>query len=365
MIKFLDLHKQYLTIKNEIDNAISSVITQGAFIGGKYVSSFEREFADYQKAPFCVGVANGTDALEIAIESFGFPKGSEIIVPANSFIASAEAVTRIGCRVVFCDCNPDTYTVSIEDIRKKITGNTRAIIVVHLYGHPCDMDELNSIASEYNLKIIEDCAQAHGSEYKGKRVGTLGDIGAFSFYPGKNLGAYGDAGAIIVKDENAARKIRMIANHGRLEKYNHEFEGRNSRLDGLQAAILSVKLPHLEKWTERRRAVANQYVEGLKDVSEIHLPQEKVWARHVWHLFVIRVQERDKLKKYLTEKNIETGIHYPICLPKLKAYSYTGQAAESMLANRFDTQLLSLPMGEHITNENVSEIVGIIKQYYK
>jgi dTDP-4-amino-4,6-dideoxygalactose transaminase len=357
MIKFLDIAGQYESIKPEIDDAISSVIKESAFIGGRFVRQFEEDFAAYQQVKDCVGVANGTDAIEVAIEALGLPKGSEVIVPANSFIASSEAVTRSGHRVVFCDCAPETYTLSADDARKRITANTRAIIAVHLYGHPCDMDGLLDLGKRHGLKIIEDCAQAHGAQYKGRRVGGIGDVGTFSFYPGKNLGAYGDGGAIVTNDEALAKKCRMIANHGRTAKYNHELEGRNSRLDGLQAAILGVKLRHLDGWTARRRVVAGLYNEYLKDMPEIKLPMQMDWATHVWHLFVIRVKDRDGLRRHLTDMGIQTGVHYPVSLPKLRAYSYLGQGDEPMLANRFDAELLSLPMGEHVKEQEIEGVV--------
>ena len=349
MIKFLDLKSQYDSIKDEIDEAIKNVINETAFIGGKYVAQFEEEFSSYQEAKHCIGVGNGTDALEIAIESLNLPKGSEIIVPANSFIASSEAITRTGHKVVFCDCDESNYTISIPSLKSKITDNTKAIMAVHLYGHPCDMDEILALANEFNLKVIEDCAQAHGAEYKSKRVGSIGDIGTFSFYPGKNLGAYGDGGAIVTNNDDLAKKCKMIANHGRIEKYNHEFEGRNSRLDGLQAAILSVKLKHLDNWTEARIKVADYYLENLKDLDGIILPKRENWAKQVYHLFVIRTKKRDDLQKYLKENDISSGVHYPISLPKLGAYNYTNQANEDFFANRSDRELLSLPIGDHFT----------------
>lgn len=357
MVKFLDLNHQYQRIKSDIDTAIAQVIQDTAFIGGAYVTTFEQAFATYLQVNHVVGVANGTDALEIAIESLDLPKESEIIVPANSFIASAEAVTRMGHRVVFCDCNPDDYTLSIASVRAKVTSKTKAIIAVHLYGHPCDMDALREIAADYSLKIIEDGAQAHGAEYKGSRVGTMGDIGTFSFYPGKNLGAYGDGGTIVTNNERLATRCRMIANHGRLSKYNHEFEGRNSRLDGLQAAILTVKLAYLDQWTAARIAVADRYLEQLKTVSDIILPVRQQGVKQVYHLFVIRTQYRDHLKEALAKQQIQTGIHYPIALPKLNAYQYLGQANESFIANQIDSQLLSLPMGEHLSQDDVDRVI--------
>ena len=272
MIKFLDLNKQYLSIKKDIDSAIESVISDSSFIGGKYVSQFEENFSSYHNSKYCIGVGNGTDALEIAIEALDLPKDSEIIVPGNSFIASAEAVIRSGYNIVFCDVDSDDYTISINDLKRKITHNTSAVIAVHIYGHPCNMDLLLNISRQNNIKIIEDCAQAHGAKYKEKKVGSIGDVGCFSFYPGKNLGAYGDGGAIVTNDESLATKCRMIANHGRIKKYDHEFAGRNSRLDGIQAAILNVKLNHLDAWTENRIEIANFYIERLKEVRDIVIP---------------------------------------------------------------------------------------------
>ena len=227
------------------------------------------------------------------------------------------------------------------------------------------MDEILAIAKEHNLKVIEDCTQSHGAEYKGKKVGAIGDAGTFSFYPGKNLGAYGDGGAIVTNNEELAKKCKMIANHGRVEKYNHEFEGRNSRLDGLQAAILSVKLKHLDKWTEARIKVADYYLENLKDADGIILPKREDWAKQVYHLFVIRTQKRDELQQYLKDNGIQSGIHYPIALPKLQAYDYTGQEGEDFFANKSDVELLSLPMGEHLNECDLEEVVEKIKRFFK
>tara|TARA_B100000780_G_C21125273_1_gene456400 strand:- start:1140 stop:2240 length:1101 start_codon:yes stop_codon:yes gene_type:complete len=356
MIKFLDLQKQYLSIQDEIDTAIKDVIQNSSFIGGKDISYFEESFAHYQDSSHCIGVANGTDALEIAIESLDLPKNSEVIVPANSFISSAEAVSRQGLKVVFCDVNSSDFTINIKDLEKRLTSKTSAIMAVHLYGHPCDMDSLSLIAKNNNLRIIEDCAQAHGAEYKDKRVGSIGDIGCFSFYPGKNLGAYGDAGAIVTNDETLAKKSRMIANHGRIEKYNHEFEGRNSRMDGLQAAILNVKLTKLDMWTSQRILLADTYLDLLKDFTEIILPSRKEWAKQVYHLFVIRSDSRDSLQKSLKEEGIATGIHYPIALPKLKAFEYLNQSKEEGFAWKSDNTLLSLPIGDHLDVEDLIKV---------
>lgn len=364
-VKFLDLYAQYTSMREEIDVAIASVIKESAFVGGKYAKVFEDAFANYLKADWCVGVGNGTDALEIAIEALQLPADSEIIVPANSFIASSEAVTRSGCRVVFCDCDPATYTISVADVERRITPRTKALIAVHLYGQPCSMKELMRLAQRYGLRVIEDCAQAHGAEYQGLRVGTIGDIGTFSFYPGKNLGAYGDAGAIVTKDESLARQCRMIANHGRIGKYNHEFEGRNSRLDGLQAAILTVKLKNLEKWTERRIAIAKLYGQLLKGIKGVELPLVADGVRHVYHLYVIRTSKRDQLKVFLADRGVETGVHYPTALPKLPAYAYLRQEEETFCANLADANLLSLPIGEHLSDEQVSYVAAQLKIFFE
>ncbi len=364
MIKMLDLHKQYISIKDEIDNAIFSVIDDSAYISGKYVSKFESEFASYIDTDYCVGVANGTDALEIAIEAANLPPGSEIIVPGNSFIASAEAVTRTGHKVVFCDVEPETYVICPTSFEKKITSNTSAVIVVHLYGHPCDMNAIKDISLKHNLMVIEDCAQAHGAKYRGKAVGSIGDIGTFSFYPGKNLGAYGDGGAITTNNKELADKVRMISNHGRIDKYDHKFEGRNSRLDGIQASILSVKLNYLPLWTEKRIKIANYYLDNLFGVGDIILPRKEDWAVQVYHLFVIRTNRQKDLKDYLNSFNIQTGNHYPISLPQLEAYKYLNQYDEDMNCSKNSSQLLSLPIGEHLEEDDIKFVVDKIKDFY-
>lgn len=365
MIKFLDLSAQYQTIKKDIDQAIQNVIQESAFIGGRHVAQFENEFAGYVDAGYCIGVGNGTDALEIAIEALDLPPGSEIIIPANSFIASSESVTRCGYKPVFCDINETDYTLDINDVKSRITDKTSAVIAVHLYGHPCDMDPLLDLAREHGLRIIEDCAQAHGAEYKGRRIGAIGDIGAFSFYPGKNLGAYGDAGAIVTNNEALALRCRMIANHGRKEKYDHLFEGRNSRLDGLQAAVLSVKLKHLDDWIAIRRKCADVYRKYLTGVDELHLPAEQPWSRHAYHLFVIRTKERDALRDLLRNGAVETGIHYPVALPGLEAYRNHFQHNESMRATRYSETLLSLPIGEHLSSDDVTYVSEWVIKFFQ
>lgn len=361
-IPFLDLQAQYRAIKSEIDGAIAAVIADCAFINGYYANTFETEFAAYQQTAHCVGVGNGTDALEIILEALDLPTGSEIIIPANTFIATSEAVARAGHTVVFCDCEPLTYTISVASARKRITGKTRAIIPVHLYGQPCDMDGLAALADEFGLKIIEDCAQAHGAEYHGKRVGTFGVAGTFSFYPGKNLGAYGDAGAIVTNSKELAIQCRMIANHGRTAKYDHQFEGRNSRMDGIQAAILSVKLRHLDAWTEARREVAARYRTLFED-SSIALPEEREMARHVYHLFVVQVDEREAVQEYLKKNSIETGIHYPIPLPMLAAYRHLGHTMADfpMLASSVN-RIISLPIYPELSEDHIVTIAKTLSK---
>jgi dTDP-4-amino-4,6-dideoxygalactose transaminase len=363
VIKFLDLHAQYLGIKPEIDAAIAEVIGDTAFIGGAPVKAFEEQFACFQQAGHCVGVANGTDAIEIALEALALPAGSGVIVPANSFIASSEAVTRSGLRVVFADVDPASYTLDPADVERRITGETRAIVAVHLYGHPCDMDGLGAIARRHGLRIIEDCAQAHGAEYRGRRVGAIGDVGAFSFYPGKNLGAYGDAGAVLTDDADLAKRCRMIANHGRTGKYDHEFEGRNSRLDGLQAAILSAKLRHLDGWVTRRNEVAGRYLRQLAGVGDLVLPSVAPCVRHAFHLFVVRTRFRDSLAEHLAGRGVQTGVHYPVALPRLAAYRHVVQSTEGMFACRADRQLLSLPMGEHLSDADVDAVCDAVASF--
>lgn len=363
MIKFLDLAAQYQSLKPEIDAAIAEIIEGSAFIGGKAVKQFETEFAAYQSAAHCIGVGNGTDAIEIIIEALDLPAGSEIIVPANSFIATSEAVTRMGHRVVFADVDPVTYTLTIDTITPVVTERTGAILAVHLYGYPVPLAPIVEFARARGIRVIEDSAQAHGAEIAGQRIGAIGDAGSFSFYPGKNLGAYGDGGAIVTNDTALAERCRMISNHGRLQKYDHLFEGRNSRLDGLQAAVLLAKLPHLDDWIAQRNAVAQVYLEGLRDLNGIVLPALPDDGRHAFHLFVIRSEQRDQLQAFLADREIQTGIHYPIALPKLRAYDYLGMGDADFFANRTDATLLSLPIGEHLTVEDASVVVEAVRAF--
>ncbi|NIQ13814.1 MAG: aminotransferase class I/II-fold pyridoxal phosphate-dependent enzyme [Candidatus Dadabacteria bacterium] len=365
-IPFVDLKSQYENIREEINEAISEVISSCTFIGGPYLKSFESAFAMFCNVKHCVGVGNGTDALFIALKALGVGKGDEVITAANSFIATSEAITMTRARVVFVDINPMTYNIDTEKIEEKITPKTKAIIPVHLYGQPAEMDTIMEIARKYNLKVVEDAAQAHGAIYKGRHIGSIGDMASFSFYPGKNLGAYGDAGAIVTDDDELADKARMIANHGRKDKFNHEFEGVNSRLDGLQAAILEVKLRYLPEWTELRRKNAYYYNELLKDTALI-TPLEIDNVKAVYHLYVVRVKNglRQKIQDHLKSKGIATGIHYPIALPNLNAYAYLNHKFDDFPeATKASHEILSLPMFPELKENGILVICDSIKKFY-
>lgn len=355
-VPFVDLKAQYLSIKGEIDDAIESVVTETAFVAGKYAAAFESEFAEYTGARHAVAVGNGTDAIEIALGSLGIGRGDEVLVPANTFFATAEAVANVGAKVVFVDCEPRFYNIDTTKIEDRITPRTKAIIPVHLYGLPAEMDEVVAIARKHNLQIIEDCAQAHGAKYKGQTVGTFGDAATFSFYPGKNLGAYGDAGAIVTNDASIAERCRLIANHGQPTKYRHTLVGRNSRMDGIQAAILSVKLRYLNKWLDARRARATRYCDLLADTG-IALPLVPDDRSHTYHLYVIRVKDRDAVAAKLGEAGIDTGLHYPTALPFLEAYADQNyEPADFPVAHAQMSELLSLPMYAELSDEMIEYV---------
>ncbi len=366
-IQLVDLKAQYETIKNDIDSAIKEVISETAFIGGQYISKFEESFAKFCGVKHCVGVGNGTDALFIALSTLGIGAGDEVITVANSFIATSEAITRTGASVVFVDINPKTYNIDTNKIEKKITSRTKAIVPVHLYGQPADMDPILALAKKYNLKIVEDAAQAHGAAYKGQTIGSIGDMACFSFYPGKNLGAYGDGGAIVTSDDTLAKKARMFANHGRVDKYDHEMEGINSRLDGLQAAILAVKLRHLDAWSAARRKNAylyNEYLQGTEVVTPIEIGNVK----SVYHLYILRTKKelRRKLQDHLKSKGISTGIHYPIALPNLKAYSYLNHTRDDFPeATRASEEILTLPMYPELSGSQIRFIAQEVKEFFQ
>jgi dTDP-4-amino-4,6-dideoxygalactose transaminase len=345
----MDLTALHTPIEAEIRERIDEIIASSEFIGGKYNRLFCEEFAAYIGVKHCIGVGNGTDGLEIALLTLGIQPSDEVIVPANSFVATAEAVCNVGANVVFADCDPDTYNIDPVDIIKKITEKTKCIIPVHLYGKPAEMDEILDIAKQYNLYVVEDCAQAHGAVYNGKKVGSIGHLSVFSFYPGKNLGAMGDAGAVCTDDDHLADLVKKVANHGRIDKYDHSMIGRNSRLDNLQAGILQIKLKHLDSWNRERQNIATIYTENLQNIPSISVPKHH---ESVYHLYVVRTPQRDKLRKYLSENGIETGIHYPIGLPFLRAFSYLGHKPEDFpVTYEYQSKLLSLPMPHNMTLE--------------
>lgn len=344
-IPFVDLKAQYKTIKKEIDAAIKNVITDCVFVGtsnNKYVQEFEQAFGKFSGLKYIVACANGTDAIEIALKALGIGVGDEVLVPALTWISTAEAVSSIGAKPVFVDID-EYYGIDSKKIEAKINKKTKAIIAVHLYGQPADMISIAKIAKKHHLKILEDCAQAHGAELNGKKVGTFGDIATFSFFPGKNLGAYGDAGAIATNSKTLADTCRKIGQHGQLDKkHYHYIEGRNSRLDGIQAAVLSVKLKYLDKWTKARIKNADTYRQLLDNVE---LPKVRPGAKHVYHLFVIQTEVRDKIQIYLKAQGIETAIHYPTALPFLACYKDRGhKPSDFPVAYAATEKILSLPM---------------------
>lgn len=378
-IPFLDLKAQHAQIRSELDAAIGGVLDRGDFVKGQAVREFEAAFATFQNAQHCIAVANGTDALEIALEALNLPAGSEVIVPANSFIATSEAVTRAGHTVVFADVD-ETYTLDLESVAAHITPRTSAVVAVHLYGQPANMTALSTLCRAHGLRLIEDAAQAHGAEVSGRRVGAIGDIGTFSFYPGKNLGALGDAGAIVTDDPDLAVLCRRLADHGRVGKYDHDREGRNSRMDTLQAAVLQAKLGHLDSWLNVRRQTAASYrrliVEALGS-SVVATQSNDAWEQpcgpgevrlagtvpdtsHAYHLFVIRVADRDRVAKSLSELGVATGVHYPIALPRLAAYSHHAQHETPFRCVPWAGELLSLPIGDHMTDERVARVVAAL-----
>ncbi len=365
-IPFVDLKAQYNSIKEDIDKSIKSVIDKTSFIKGEFVSNFEREYAKEYGVKNCIGCGNGTDAIYIALKSLNIGNGDEVITVANTWISTSETISQTGAKPVFIDIDSRLYTISIDEIENKITDRTKAIIVVHLYGQPVSMERILTLTNKYNLYLIEDCAQAHFAKYDGKYVGTFGNVGTFSFFPGKNLGAYGDAGAIVTNDNKLSKKMRMFANHGQLVKHEHIIEGINSRLDGMQAAILSVKLKHIKKWNSMRRNVAIYYSEMLSDIPQIELPIENNNSYHVYHLYVIKAENRSKLQKFLSDKGISTSIHYPTPLPLLEAYKYLQyNRSDFPKASKCQSKILSIPMFPELSKEQVRYIATNIRQFYK
>lgn len=363
-VPFADLHAQYLSIKPAIDDAISEVIRTSAFIRGPHVEGFEREFAAAVGVEHCVSCANGTDSLYVAMRALGVKPGDEVIAPAHSWISTSETITQAGAKVVFCDTDADTYTIDAKQIERLITPRSVGIIPVHLYGQPAEMDAIMAIAEKHKLWVIEDCAQAHLATYKGRAIGTFGQAASFSFYPGKNLGAMGDAGAVVTRDPALADHMAMFARHGGLRKGDHQIEGINSRLDGLQAAILSVKLPHLRGWTRRRQEIAATYDRLLAELPGVTRAFAAPGREHVFHLYVIRHERRDELARHLASCGIQTVINYPLALPFLPAYSRLGHAPSDFPnAHHNQSRILSLPIFPEMSPPQIDAVVQAITEF--
>jgi dTDP-4-amino-4,6-dideoxygalactose transaminase len=367
MIPFVDLTAQYNSIKDEIDEAIRQCIATTSFIKGSGVAKFEKSFAEYIGVSDCISCGNGTDALEMILSALGIGEGDEVIVPSLTWISTAEAVTNVGAEPVFADIDPGSYTIDPAQVEKKISGKTRAVIPVHLYGCPADMGELMRISEKYGLHIVEDCAQAHGAEYNGRKVGTFGIASAFSFFPSKNLGAFGDAGAVLTNDPEISDLVRKISNHGQLaEKHRHIIPGRNSRLDGIQAAILNVKLKYLDKWNRSRIMIAEKYVGRLSGNKNLVLPFAEQNRKHVYHLFVVKTSKRDDLIRLLDEKQISWAIHYPNPIPFTDAYRYKNhKESDFPVAVEAVKNILSLPMYPELTDDQIELICGQILKHHE
>ncbi len=359
-VSFLPLEKE---LDSELRSAFERVYNRSWYIEGEEDKNFETNFATYCDVDYCVGTGNGLDALILALKAFSIKEGDEVIVPSNTYIATALAVTYVGAKVVFVEPNINTFNIDSQKIEDKITSKTKAIMPVHLYGQPCDMDSICKIAQKYNLIIIEDCAQAHGAKYKGRKVGTFGEAAGFSFYPGKNLGALGDAGAVVTNREEIANKVRAFGNYGSDYKYHHIYKGNNSRLDELQAAFLSAKLPYLDKMNEERRKVAKIYLEGIVNPKVI-LPQVIDGVEPVWHVFSIRCTERDRLEKYLNDRGIKTNKHYPIPMHLQKCYEDLGiNKGDLPVAEEISETQLSLPIFYGITKGQLEYVIDCINEF--
>ncbi len=358
-VEFMNLSRQYLVIQEEVSKAISKVFSKSEYILGSELRAFEKEFADYNGAKHCIGVASGTDALKLSLLSLGIGKGDEVIVPANSYIATALAVSETGATPIFCDCEKVSLNVDPESVKKNLSPRTKAIMPVHLYGQPCDMDPLIDLAKENDLRIVEDACQAHGAEFKSRKCGAIGTLGCFSFYPTKNLGCYGDGGAILTGDEALADRIRMLRNYGQSKKYYHDIKGFNSRLDELQAAILRVKLRRLDEFNEKRRANAKLYHELLQE-SSITLPPLKKGA--VYHLYVVRSKKRDQLRDYLEKQGIQTAIHYPVPIHKQNAYN-SAPNYNLPICETASSEILSIPFFPEIFEKEINHVCENIRRF--
>jgi len=360
-VPFSTFKYMHSEIRDEMFEKFAEVYDSGWFIKGNEVNLFEKEFARFCRANYCVGVGNGLDAIYLALRALEISKGDEVIIPSNTFIATALAVSYVGAKPILVDPDPKTYNMCIDGLEEVITKKTKAIIPVHLYGQAAEMNKIIDFAKKYNLKVIEDCAQAHGAKYQNQHVGTFGDIGCFSFYPGKNLGALGDAGAVITNDKNLADKVRAIANYGSFEKYNHIYKGTNSRLDELQAAFLRIKLKHLNAYNDFRNKVAQRYLNEIKN-PKLTLPQVGKNRNHVWHIFAVMCENRNELQSYLKDKSIQTVCHYPISIAKQKAYE-KDSLANLPIAEKIAKMELSLPMYYGMTNNEVDYVIDVLNNY--
>jgi dTDP-4-amino-4,6-dideoxygalactose transaminase len=364
LVPYADLQLQYQTIKAEVDAAIAAVIRDNAFIRGPYVDAFEREFAGAVDIKHCISCANGTDALYLAMAALNVQRGDEVITTAHSWISTSAMITHAGATVVFADTDDSTFTIDPAAIEAAITPRTVGIIPVHLYGQPADMDAIMTIARKHKLWVIEDCAQAHLARYRGQQVGTFGVAATYSFYPGKNLGAMGDAGAVVTGDDALAEHMTMLARHGGLTKHQHRIEGINSRLDGMQAAVLSAKLLHLPQWTKARQDAAKIYNAGLAQIEDVMVPAVAADREHVYHLYTIQHPDRDALAAYLNANGVQTAINYPVALPFLAAYARLGHRPEEF-PNAFRQQgrILSLPMFAEISREQQQKVVQLVREF--
>lgn len=362
-IPFLDLQETYLELQSELDAAYRRVMNSGWYILGSEVAAFEEEFAAYCNVKHCIGVGNGLDALHLVLRAWGIGAGDEVIVPANTYIATWLAVTYAGAVPVPVEPDERTYNINPSRVEAAITDKTKAIIAVHLYGQPADMRSINAIAKKHNLKVLEDAAQAHGALFYGNKVGGLGDAACFSFYPGKNLGAFGDGGAVTTNDSELAERICLLRNYGSRVKYQNEFKGFNSRLDSIQAAFLRVKLKYLDSWNIRRQAIASFYSTGLSS-SNLSLPKSASYAQSVWHLYVVRTSHREALQRHLADFGVETLIHYPVPPYMQGAYADLGYTSEQLpLTEKIHHEVLSLPIGPHLTLAQAEQVVFAINNF--
>jgi dTDP-4-amino-4,6-dideoxygalactose transaminase len=365
IIPFVDLKSQYLSIKSQIDLAIQTVINETTFIGGKPVKEFEKKFSELYNVKHVIPCANGTDSLYIIMKMLGIKSGDEVITVANSWISSSETISQVGAKPVFVDISPSFYSIDEDKIEEKINSNTKALIVVHLQGQMCQMDKIVEICNRNKIYLIEDCAQAHFSSFDGKYAGLFGIASSFSFFPGKNLGAYGDAGCIITNDDILSDKFRMFANHGSLIKHNHKIEGINSRMDAMQASILTAKIPHILTWTNKRRLIANKYNVKLGELKSVTIPNVRKNSLHSFHLYVVKVEKRDELRAFLQNKGIETLVHYPTPLPLLEAYKYLNYDRKDFpVSCEIQNKILSLPIYPELTDDMIDYICNSIAEFY-